>query len=115
MEIREYVSRNGKKPFFDWLKKLRDPQATERILLQIDRLESGNTGQCKSLGEGLHELRIHYGPGYRVYFGNTGKHIILLLCGGNKASQQHDIKRARKYWKDYRRRSWNPVDPTRKP
>ena len=115
MEIREYVSRDGKKPFIDWLKKIRDQRAIEKILIQVDRLEMGNTGHCRSLGDGLHELRIHYGPGYRVYFGNTGRHIILLLCGGNKASQQRDIKRARQYWKDYRRTLWNPVDPTRKP
>lgn len=103
MEIREYVSRDGKVPFHDWLKKLRDQRAIEKILIQLDRLALGNTGDCKSLGEGLHELRIHYGPGYRVYFGNTGKYIILLLCGGDKDSQQQDIKRARRYWTDYRR------------
>ena len=104
MEIREYVTRDGKAVFINWWKKLGDQRAREKIQIQLDRLESGNTGDCKSLGDGLHELRIHYGPGYRVYFGNTGKHIILLLCGGNKASQQQDIKRARKYWRDYRSR-----------
>lgn len=104
MEIQVYVDHDGKKPFIDWLKKLRDQRARDRIHNQLDRLRLGNTGDLKSLGEGIHELRIHYGPGYRVYFGNTGKHIILLLCGGSKASQQQDINRARKYWKDYRRR-----------
>ena len=107
MEIREYVSRDGKKPFIDWLMKLRDQHARKIILAQIDRLEMGNTSHCKSLSGGLHELRIRYGPGYRVYFGNTGEHIILLLCGGNKTSQQRDIKRARLYWRDYRRHLWN--------
>jgi putative addiction module killer protein len=105
MEIREYVTRDGKAVFINWWKKLGDQRAREKIQIQLDRLESGNTGDCKSLGDGLHELRIHYGPGYLVYFGNTGKHIILLLCGGNKASQQQDIKRARKYWRDYRSRA----------
>lgn len=104
MEIREYVTRDGKTVFTNWWKKLGDLRAREKIQIKLDRLELGNTGDCKSLGDGLHELRIHYGPGYRVYFGNTGKHIILLLCGGNKASQQRDIKRARKYWIDYRSR-----------
>ncbi len=113
MEIREYVTRDGKAVFIDWWEKLRDRRARKIILVQIDRLETGNTGNCMSLGDGLHELRIHYGPGYRVYFGNTGKHIILLLCGGNKVSQQRDIKRARQYWKDYRRRLWNQVDHTK--
>ena len=104
MEIREYVTRDGKTVFTNWWKKLGDLRAREKIQIKLDRLELGNTGDCKSLGDGLHELRIHYGPGYRVYFGNTGKHIILLLCGGNEASQQRDIKRARKYWIDYRSR-----------
>jgi len=104
MEIREYVTRDGKAVFINWWKRLGDQRAREKIQIQLDRLESGNIGDCKSLSDGLHELRIHYGPGYRVYFGNTGKHIILLLCGGNKASQQRDIKRARKYWRDYRSR-----------
>ena len=104
MEIREYVNRDGKAVFTEWREKLRDRHARKIIMVQTDRLEMGVTGNCKSLGDGLHELRIHYGPGYRIYFGNTGKHIILLLCGGNKGSQQRDIKRARQYWKDYRRR-----------
>ena len=104
MEIREYVSRDGKAIFTEWWRKLRDPQARDRIHIHIDRLTLGNTGDSKSLGNGIHELRIHYGPGYRVYYGKTGKRIILLLCGGNKASQQQDVKRAKHYWEDYRRR-----------
>ncbi len=102
MEIREYVSRDGKIPFTGWRRKLRDRQARNRI--QIDRLELGNTGDCKSLGNGVYERRIHYGPGYRIYYGKTGKQIILLLCGGNKASQQQDVRRAKQYWEDYRSR-----------
>ena len=104
MEIREYASRDGKAIFTEWWRKLRDRQARDRIHIQIDRLALGNTSDSKSLGNGIHELRIHYGPGYRVYYGKTGKGIILLLCGGNKASQQQDIKRAKYYWQDYRRR-----------
>ena len=104
MEIREYASRDGKAIFTEWWRKLRDRQARDRIHIQIDRLALGNTGDSKSLGNGIHELRIHYGPGYRAYYGKTGKRIILLLCGGNKASQQQDIKRAKHYWEDYRRR-----------
>ena len=104
MEIREYVSSEGKTPFTDWWRKLRDRQARDRIQIQIDRLELGNTGDCKSLGNGVYERRIHYEPGYRVYYGKTDKQIILLLCGGNKATQQQDVKRAKQYWEDYRRR-----------
>lgn len=104
MEIRIYISRDGKKPFIDWLKKLRDQRARDRIHNQIDRLRLGNAGDFKSVGNGLYELRIHYGPGYRIYFGKTGKQIILLLCGGSKASQREDVQRAKQYWEDYRRR-----------
>jgi putative addiction module killer protein len=104
MEIREYVSRDGKAIFTEWLEGIRDWQARAEIRTRIDRLELGNFGDCKPLGVGIHELRIHYGPGYRVYFGNMGKHIVLLLCGGSKASQQRDIKRAKEFWNDYRSR-----------
>jgi putative addiction module killer protein len=104
MEIRIYVSRDGKKPFVVWMKKLRDQRARDRIHNQIDRLRLGNTGDFKSVGNGIYELRIHYGPGYRIYFGHTGKQIILLLCGGNKASQPQDVNRAKQYWQEYRRR-----------
>ena len=104
MEIRVYVGRDRKRPFIDWLKKLRDQRARDRIHNQLDRLRLGNAGNYNSVGNGVYELRIHYGPGYRVYYGKTSKHIILLLCGGNKASQRKDINRAKQYWMDYRRR-----------
>ena len=104
MEVREYASRDGKTPFTDWLKKLRDRIACQKIHVQIDRLRLGNTGDYKSLGDGIYELRIHYGPGYRIYYGKEANKIILLLCGGNKASQRQDVNLAKQYWKDYRRR-----------
>jgi len=104
MEIRVYTTHDGKTPFIDWLQKLRDQRARDRIHNQVDRLRLDNAGNYRSLGNGICELRIHYGPGYRIYYGKTGKHIVLLLCGGNKASQQQDIKRAKQYWHDYRRR-----------
>ena len=113
MEIREYVTDDGKAVFTIWLNKLRDRQARHRIRKRIDRLSLGNTGDSKSVGQGVYELRIHYGPGYRVYYGRLGEQIILLLCGGDKATQRHDVKKAIDYWNDYRSRLWNPVDPTR--
>jgi putative addiction module killer protein len=112
MEIREYVTRDGKAVYTEWFNKVRDRRACVKIRTQIDRLSQGNSGDCKALGSGLHELRIHYGPGYRVYFGNAGKCIILLLCGGSKGSQQQDIVRAKQYWEDYRRSKWKEVDHT---
>jgi putative addiction module killer protein len=105
MDIRVYVTRDGKTPFVDWLGKLRDRSARTRIRLQLDRILLGNPGDCKSLGQGLYEMRIHYGPGYRVYYGKEGGHLVLLLCGGNKSTQQSDIRLANNYWRDYRNRS----------
>ncbi len=72
--------------------------------MQVDRMELNLFGDAKSIGDGLSELRIHVGPGYRVYFGKEGKRIILLLCGGNKSSQTKDIEQAKKYWDDHKRR-----------
>ena len=81
--------------FQKWLDGLRDNQARYRILTRIKRLEEGNPGDCRFLGD-ISELRIHYGAGYRVYFKDTGKEIIILLCGGDKTTQQTDIERARR-------------------
>jgi putative addiction module killer protein len=77
-----------------WIKNLRDPQARARILTRVKRLAEGNPGDNRFLGE-ISELRIDYGPGYRVYFKDTGKEIILLLCGGDKSTQETDIALAR--------------------
>ena len=77
-----------------WFERLRDRQARARILARIRRLSLGNPGDVKSVGEGISELKIDYGPGYRVYFRQRGKTVIVLLAGGDKKSQQKDIKRA---------------------
>lgn len=78
-----------------WFRALRDRNARARIEIRIDRLQLGNAGDVRPVGEGVSELRIHYGPGYRVYFVRKGDVLILLLCGGDKASQQSDIVRAK--------------------
>ncbi|MEM0953261.1 MAG: type II toxin-antitoxin system RelE/ParE family toxin [Pseudomonadota bacterium] len=82
--------------FSKWLFKLKDKKAMARILVRIESLRRGNAGDSKSLGSGLHELRLHFGPGYRVYFTRQAGVVVLLLCGGNKSSQSKDIARARK-------------------
>lgn len=88
--------------FSKWLKRLKDANAKARINLRIRRLElTGNLGDAKSVGDGVCELRVDYGPGYRVYFSWRGKEIILLLAGGNKSSQQRDIEQAKKLNKMY--------------
>lgn len=100
----QYVAAGGLCPFRDWLHGLRDSRARAKIRIRLDRVKLGNLGDHHGLGGGLHELRIDYGPGYRVYFGQDGDRVILLLCGGDKSSQTHDIEEARTLWAEYGRR-----------
>jgi putative addiction module killer protein len=83
-----------------WFEKLRDVRVKSRIVMRIRRLETGNLGDVKPVGEGVHELRIDYGQGYRIYFANENGEIIILLVGGDKSSQQRDIKQARALLKE---------------
>jgi len=103
-EIRLYVTRNGKVPYSRWLNSLKDVRARAVVRVRLNRIRLGNFGDCKSVGEGIMELRIDHGPGYRVYFGRVGRQIVLLLCGGDKSSQSKDIEQAQTYWADYRRK-----------
>ena len=80
--------------FDAWFEALRDKQAARRIQARIDRVEEGNFGDCQPVGEGVSEMRIHYGPGYRVYLAQRGADIVILLAGGDKATQNKDIKTA---------------------
>jgi putative addiction module killer protein len=91
--------------FDRWLRKLKDRRAAARVLIRIDRLAAGNPGDAKPVGEGISELRINYGPGFRVYYRQEGDELILLLCGGDKSTQDDDIKNAKriaKQWKETR-------------
>lgn len=81
--------------FTKWLDKLKDQKAVLQIARRIQRMANGNPGDSKSLGEGVSEMRIDYGPGYRVYFARHGKTIVVLLCGGDKSTQDKDIRRAK--------------------
>jgi len=103
-KVEEYVTAQGISPFGQWFESLQDRQAQVRIDARLARLRAGNTGDCKSVGDGVYELRIDYGPGYRVYFGRAGKTLILLLLGGDKTTQPRDIERAKKFWRDYQKR-----------
>jgi putative addiction module killer protein len=88
--------------FLAWLRKLRDQEARMRIMQRIDRLKLGNPGDVVSVGDGVSEMRIHYGPGYRVYFARRGEIVVLLLCGGDKSSQPTDIAFAKKLARDWK-------------
>ena len=88
------------KIFLDWIKGLRDENARARINIRIRRMSLGNPGDIKSVGEGVSEMRVDYGPGYRIYFTRQGASLVLLLCGGNKNTQSKDIAFAKKLTKD---------------
>ena len=103
-EIDYYVTKEGKKPFKEWLESLRDIKARAKIRVRLDRARLGNLGDNRSVGEGVRELRLDYGPGYRIYFAIEGNRLILLLLGGEKSEQDRDIVRAKDYWRDHKGR-----------
>ncbi|MFI5098369.1 MAG: type II toxin-antitoxin system RelE/ParE family toxin [Candidatus Acidiferrales bacterium] len=105
VEIRHYVTPAGKDVFDEWLTDLVDARAQAKLAARINRLAAGNFGDCRALRQGLHELRIDWGPGYRVYFTLSGKACVLLLCGGDKRKQSSDIERALGYLQDYKERA----------
>src|SRR6266508_699515 len=100
-----YVTEEGRAPFTEWLDSLRDMRGRVKIRTRLNRIRLGNFGDSSNLGEGVEELRIDFGPGYRVYFGQAGTKVVLLLCGGDKSTQTQDILQAKTYWKDYQKRS----------
>lgn len=99
-DIRFYVTKNGKKPFYEWFFKL-DSKSACIVYDRIERVKCGHFGDHRNLGDGVFELRIHFSPGYRVYFGKHNQRIILLLCAGDKNTQNRDIKKAKEYWEKY--------------
>lgn len=96
-----YKTESGKVPFNIWLDSLRDRKTRQRILNRLFRVESGNYGDHKSVGDGVIELRFFFGAGYRIYFGEDGDKLVILLTGGDKSSQSEDIEQAKAYWKEY--------------
>ena len=104
-ELELYVTEEGRAPFTEWLDSLRDKRGRVKIRTRLDRVQLGNFGDGAGVGEGVNELRINFGPGYRVYFGQAGTKVVLLLCGGDKSTQTQDILQAKSYWKDHQKRS----------
>jgi putative addiction module killer protein len=102
MEVTKYQTPDGKIPLDDWLAGLRDSRARSRINIRLDRLTLGLLGDWKPVGDGVCELRVDVGAGYRIYYGRHGQELVILLCGGDKSSQQADIRQAIQYWKDYK-------------
>jgi putative addiction module killer protein len=100
-DIRYYVASDGHEPFAEWFADL-EAVALAKVTRGLARLEQGNFSNVKSVGEGVLEYRIDFGPGYRVYFGRDGETLVILLTGGTKKRQQRDIDAARMYWRDYK-------------
>ncbi len=103
-EIRHYLTSDGKDVYLEWQRNLRDTKARIAIDRRINRIELGNLGDHKFLRDGVWELRIDVGQGYRVYHALAGSQIVLLLCGGDKRTQESDIVRACDHWRDWQRR-----------
>lgn len=104
-EIRHYLTDNSKDIYLDWLRKLRDVTARIAVDRHVNRIELGNFGDHKFCRDGVWELRIDVGAGYRVYYAIADKEIVLLLCGGDKRTQDTDINRACEYWQNWQRRT----------
>ena len=100
LTIREFLTAEDRSPFRTWVEKL-EVTVKARVQARVLRFETGNLGDCRAVGGGVWEARLMFGPGYRVYFGREGFSIILLLLGGDKASQRKDIRDARRFWREY--------------
>ena len=101
IELREYNDERGRSPFRRWFRRL-DNRAAARIAVALERMTDGNLGDVRPVGEGVSERRIHFGPGYRVYFGRDGETVVILLGGGDKRHQQNDIQVAHSRWRRYK-------------
>lgn len=103
IEIREYLDQRGSSPFADWFSSLNAPAAA-KVATALARMEMSNFSNVKGVRSGVFEYRIDFGPGYRIYFGKDGDRLVILLGGGSKKRQQHDIEEAITLWAEYRKR-----------
>ena len=101
-KLQIYKDSSEREPFTEWFTSIRDRTVRVKIQKRLVRLKSGNFGDCRSVGGGVFELRLHFGAGYRIYFSEVDNVIVLVLCGGDKSSQTQDIKRAKDYWQEYK-------------
>jgi putative addiction module killer protein len=97
-EVVAFRAKDGQVPFEDWLNDLKDKRAVARLA----RVRLGNLGDCRAVGEGVSGLRVDYGPGYRVYLGQKGRTLVVLHCGGDKRTQDRDIRLAKQYWHEFK-------------
>ena len=101
IELEVYQTENGKVPFANWLKSLKDVKARAKVLTHLAKVRSGNLGDYKSISGPVGEFRIHYGPGYRIYFAHDTATKKIILLGGSKRTQAHDAEQAKQYWQVY--------------
>lgn len=106
-ELRFYRKKDGNSPFIEWINELKDNTGKAHIANRLNRIALGNYGDCKVIGNGVKELRVHYGPGYRVYFVEYEHTVLVLLLGGNKKTQKRDIRLAQEYLADFRERCYD--------
>ena len=104
-DLLDYQMADGRDPFKEWLADLADRQARARVAVRVQRMAAGNFGDHKPLSDGVWELKIDHGPGYRVYYAQAGRRVLLLLVGGDKRRQQADIATAVGYWQDWKMRN----------
>ena len=116
MQIRYYITDNGEKPVIQWLDGLRDRIARANIAQRIARIELNLFGTTRAVGDGVWELKIDVGPGYRLYYAQSGKNVVLLLCGGDKRNQTQDIRTAKQYWESWKKDNGKEknVDPKKR-
>jgi putative addiction module killer protein len=103
LDVREYIDTAGRSPFTRWMRAL-NVQAAAKVATALERIADGNLSNAKTVGSGVLEYKIDFGPGYRIYFGRDGDRLVILLAGGTKKRQQQDIRQARLNWDDYRKR-----------
>jgi len=103
LDVREYIDSAGRSPFTKWLRAL-NVQAAAKVATALERIADGNLSNVKTVGNGVLEYKVDFGPGYRIYFGRDGDQLVILLAGGTKKRQQEDIRQAKAYWEDYRNR-----------
>lgn len=108
MDIREYINAAGRAPFARWFDQL-EADAAAKVSIALTRMQQGNFADSAGIGAGVFEYRIHYGPGYRIYFGKDGDSLVILLGGGTKKRQQNDIENAKILWGDYKRQKKQEV------
>lgn len=101
IEVLEYIRNDGRCPFAEWFERL-DHQAAAKVATALERMKAGNFGDHRSVGSGVWERRINFGPGYRIYFGRDGARLVILFGGGTKSRQSSDIKHAQSTWAEYK-------------